>query len=420
MSYEGRIVFFCVGDGSKTVRRFGINPWKLLQEERRWAVMLALADGPLPLEDLKSKTSMEEPMLHKKLNALIKYGLVRRIGDEYATCIPVISDQKANQLKEMLIGLSKATADVVGRNIPDLIEAYSKTEVSKEFRWSQVAHIIIDALLMDFSFLSCLHHVRIRERLFKGWSRDQLLIPFFGMEVGVNQVNLGVNSSSLDGFGVSILHGSFINRPLAIFRKLMATDELRESVSLICAKGSANKVPEELIRLGLIKHDDVFTLAVPLLRDSDKEILTPPVLTAAHKVAEELVMRHGFHDVLSGAFSKLGYSRWISHTGDFDEIVAHYVMALTVEELIRRGRIPKIPEKPPLNWGIWLWEKPWTLSFQAIYKHRIWEVRKIVERLGEAEGVKSLLEEADKLFKAGRYRGAFNRLDEVTDKYKEV
>lgn len=419
MSYgEVRVVFFCVGDGSKTVERFGADPWSLLSDKASQAIMLALADRPLTIQEIASETSMEKSELLKELDTLVRFRLVRRVGDRYATCIPVVSDSKAGKLRVKLEGLSKAAADVVEGMLPDVVKAYSKTEISEDLPWRQVAHIVIDALLMDFCFLSYLDLVRVREGLFGGWSRDQLLIPFFGLEVGPNYVNLGVNSSLLNGYGISILHGSFINRPLKAFYTLLTTRELREAVNLTCDKGSAGRVPEELVKLGLVRCVDGFRLAVPLLREGDKYILTKAVGKVAYKVAEELVLRRGFQSVLMEAFSELGYSNWMNYMGDFDEIACHSVMALTVEELIHRRCIPEVPERPPMSWGVWLWERPWTLSFKAIYELEASEVEQVVRRLGELEGVKPMLEEAERLFVMGRYQEAVYRLEEVIAKYK--
>lgn len=299
----------------------------------------------------------------------------------------------------------------------DIIEAYHRTLVSKQFHWRDVAHIIVDALLMDFSFLSCVESLMARGGLFQDWSTDQLLIPYFGLETGPNQENFGVNSSRLNGYGVSLMHATFINRPIitsARARELFK-EEVKKVIISLYDKGSIEIAPNILVEMGLVKCVENYTLAVPLFKGRDKVVLTDITLNVAHEAAETFIREY---DTVKSAFRDIRYNEWLKYIGDFAEITFHFNMALVIKKLMESGCLPKIPDNPPLKWGIWMWESPWTQSFATIYRHMVEEVENIIERHGGIEEATNLLKGAEVSFKEKRFREAVKKLQKLINRYQ--
>ncbi|RLE83272.1 MAG: hypothetical protein DRJ67_12540 [Thermoprotei archaeon] len=412
MSYPGRVVFFCVGDGARTVERFGANPWELLSDRGSQELMLALADGPRTLAELRDKVA---PEALERLDILVKHGLVRQVGGAYAASIPVVTDAKARRLRVLLRPLAAAVAGVVERRVGEVKSAFMRTRLAEGFEWGDVAHILVDALLLDFSMLSCVENLLTRERLFQGWSRWQRVIPFFGMEVGPHMANFGVNSWFIDGFGISVMHGSMIRRT-GLLRLMSVLQEQGEVLLELCRSGSIREVPSGLVELGLVRASgEGYELAVPVLRGGDKVLVTEAVVAVAHEAAEELVARYG---VIEDAFRSLGYAEWLEGVGDFVELAIHVVMALSIEELVERGALPGIPEEPSASWGVWLWEAPWTLDYSVIYRHIFGEIREIVERHGACDRVEELISGAENLARKGEYGEALMMLKKAIDIYR--
>lgn len=415
MSYRDRVAFFCVGDGARTFERFGVDPWKLLSDRESQELMLALAEGARTLNELRE---LVVPSALRKLDTLVGYKLVRVVGGAYTASIPVVTDSKALELRAALRPLAAAVAGVVEDRMSELESTYSRTLMSERFAWSEVAHIVVDALLLDFSMLFCVETLLVREGLFRGWSEGQLLIPFFGMEVGPNMVNFGVNSGLLDGFGLSVMHGSMIRRRIGVSQLMRALWSERSSLLELCREGRLEEVPETLVELGLARASRAgYELAVPVLRDGDKELVTEVVVAVAHESAEELVSRYS---LIENAFRNLGYSEWLEGIGDFAELAFHVVMALSVEELVDREALPKIPEEAPASWGVWMWSSPWTLSFKIICNHMLEELVEIANRRGPRANVERMIEEAREMARRGEYRSALVRLREAIDAYREV
>ncbi|RLF03027.1 MAG: hypothetical protein DRK00_09295, partial [Thermoprotei archaeon] len=127
MSYAGRVAFFCVGDGARTVERFGANPWELLSDPSSQELMLALAEGPRSLDELRE---LAPPGALERLNVLVRHGLIRAIGEAYVTVIPVVTDAKAGELRAALRPLATAVAEAVEERLGEVESAYSRTRLS--------------------------------------------------------------------------------------------------------------------------------------------------------------------------------------------------------------------------------------------------------------------------------------------------
>ena len=416
MSYKERVIFFCVGDSSKVFKRFGANPWNLLRDYAYQSIMLAIADEPLSISEIASKVSLNEAEVSKRLSNLMSCGLVRKINDQFATTIPVISDFKAGILKSLLRSTINHIKSRVIRELPIVRDSFHKTPISKHFSWNDLAHIIVGAFLMDFAFLSCVESLMVREGLFFEWSPEQIIIPFFGLEIGPNQENFGVNSQVLDGCGISIIHATFVNRPLEIFHEIIRED-LKQAIVSICSGEFVGEVPKRLLELELIRRKNGYVLNIPLLKNKDKDILTEAVLEASHRVAEAAISKY---NIIRKAFRDLSYNMWISGIGDFVEMVLHFIMALVIKELSSEGHLPRIPERPKMNWGIWLWEKPWTLSLSRIYAHLLLEIEEIMDKWGTSKDAKSLLARSKDLFSIGKQGEALRMLKEILDAYKMI
>ncbi len=169
MSFDGlNVIFLCVGKGSRLKSRFRVPPDELLIKDEHRMVMFALADAPLTLEELCAKLGMKRDAVESVLKTLVNANLVKRICGKYATTIPVISNKKAKLIAEYLEEPTAHIVDVLERRIGHLKAAYSKTRLSKSFMWSDVAHIIVDALLMDLSFLNCTTNMMLEMRSISG------------------------------------------------------------------------------------------------------------------------------------------------------------------------------------------------------------------------------------------------------------
>jgi len=374
---------------------------------------LLLAHGARTLEVLER---LAVPRALERLDALVEHKLLRIVGGAYASSIPVITDAKAGELRSALVPLASVVARVVERRMGELESAYSRTALSGEFAWSDVAHGCVDALLLDLSMLSCLENLRAREGLFRDWSEEQLAIPFFGMEVGPNLTNFGVNSMLLDGFGMSIMHGSIVRREIYLSQFVEVVEKERSALAELCRGSYTGGVPRGLVELGLVRASrGCYEPAVPMLRDRDKELMTEVVVAIAHEAAEELVRRY---DRIEMAFVDLGYSRRLEGMGDFAELALHVVMALSIEELVDRGVLPRIPEEAPPNWGVWLWSRPWTLDLGVLYRHTLGELAEIVDRLGARSDVEAHISSAEALARRGEYGNALAELEKAIDIYK--
>ena len=235
--------------------------------------------------------------------------------------------------------------------------------------------------------LSCVENLLAKERLLDGWTKDQLLVPFFGIEVGPNMLNFGVNSEFLNAFGVSAMHGSMIKRKISLSQVMKILKEEKESLLKLCEGKQPKITPVGLVKIGIVKFCENYELTIPLLKDKDKEIMTETVIVVAHEAAKEVISRY---DMIKAMFKDLKYSKWLDGIGDFAEYILHAVMALSIEELVKREVLPKIPEEVPASWGMWAWSLPWTLDLKTLYCHGLEELRGIIGKRGVISDIETL------------------------------
>jgi len=396
-----RAAFFCVGDSLYLKDRFGADPDELLMKAENNMIMLALADCPRTLEELCNELNTRREDVEQGLEILLAARLVKRVDDKYATTIPVISNKKAASIARYLKGLVDRLARYLEENVDRLEGAFMRTELSRNYSWEEVAHIVVDALLMDFSFLNCVEEQLLEKGLYKDWTEDQLLIPYFGLELGVHQVNLGVNSYLLNGYGVSIMHATFIDRDPPLPEIIRTVSEGKKHICKLLEGTPPQKLPEGLLKMGLVKlQKGGVTLKVPVVNAKDREVITETVLSLGYELAEIFMSDY---NVVRRSFDELGYSKWLKGIGDYAELIFHQVMGLTVLELMRREILPPVPEKAPACWGTWLWQAPWTLDLRIMLSRGLGLLERLIMGNRGLELLRKDIERARRLVEEGQY-----------------
>ena len=202
--------------------------------------------------------------------------------------------------------------------------------------------------------------------------------------MGANQTILGVNSYLLDGYGLSIIHTTFMNRKprlSQIIKHLYEDGENIKALCRICGETSLKRVPEGLLKLGIVEMaNDKPKLKVPLIDNEDKKVLTGAIFKVGHELAEAFLEDY---EVIEKSFRDLGYAHWMEGIGDYVEFTLHTVMGSTVLRLADTGILPPIPRKVPANWGVWLWSAPWTLDMEILLLRTVSSIESAVRRLGK-------------------------------------
>ncbi|KPV62458.1 MAG: hypothetical protein AOA65_1820 [Candidatus Bathyarchaeota archaeon BA1] len=368
---DHKVIFFCVGDGRKLVGRFGANPWELLYSKPEMErIMLLLGDGGKPLLDLLAHLKLDKDNALELLENLSSHKLVFNKEGKFFTTIPVLTRGKSMQLKRYLEPIALREAVAIEKEMGYIKEAVLSMPFSEGFAWDDLAHIIIDALILDLGTLNSLQLIEKEKGIYDLRTDWQKVIPFFGVENDPDSIpNLGVNSNTVDGFGLSFMHSTLFERKIDPF-DVVKNERNKQLISILFEKTTPLphlfvEVGEEpvrsLLQLNWVRRkNDEISLNLPAIRAVDREPLSKLVKKVSEGVAQAVIESI---DIIRQSYETLDYYSWLPGIGDYLEIVYHMLMAYTTKELVRRGLLPKIPEELPPNWSVWTWEIPWMLNF---------------------------------------------------------
>jgi len=364
------VIFCCVGDGRRTIERFGINPWKLIHSNPKFEkIMCILSEKELTIRELSYKLELNEEETLKLIEKLEKGKLVERRKDKFTTTIPILTMEAFMKIEKYLEPIAEQEAEAIEVNYNYIKEKVMNLPFSKDFNWKYLAHIIIDALILDFGVLHEIERLEEETGIRKLYSHWQKIIPFLGFENRFEIPHLGVNSNKFNSFGISILHSTLFTRKVSITEIAKKFENNVELLSLLLKQPlplnskEAEKYQykiKELIKMNWLKVlKGKIQLNLPVIGKNDKKLLTKLVEEISIKIAEKVVNNI---DLIIESYKKLNYSKHLEGMGDYLQLTYHILMGYTVKKLIEKEILPKLPKIAPPNYAVWMWEPPWTLE----------------------------------------------------------
>lgn len=356
------LVFWNVGNIEGMDQRFGTSFYqtlKILEKNKNQLdfFLCSIAEHPLTEKKILKKCNISPTQLKTIISSLKSIKLIKKnVHDQWSTTVPVITDNQMKLIKESLIPLAQRVAWYLKNEIPRLKIAYDKGRSVNDPAWEKVAHLIIDKFLVDATFHRAVGNLE-RERDFKRYySQNQRHIPAFFLELGPNYSTFGTNwycfKNDSKKREVYILHGALFKRSTIPFNQYRGDQAFSSILHRVTPSGyfQALTDPEKkvFLELGWVDNN---RLAAPIIQAIKIKSLMPDLVKIGKGAAEVLFKNFS---IIINSYKNSPYAGFMEGGGDYIQVCYHVLFSVIIEQLIKSGSLPLIPEKVPDHFGVFI------------------------------------------------------------------
>ena len=337
-------------------------------------ILYSIEEKALSAQEIAVTIETPEGQVLEKLNELSDFGLVRRDGHRWISCIPLYTEDELRAAEQIGEKYAEEQARILQSELPRLKSVFHKTLLSNYFSWNDVSLIIVGALLSDFCvfdripFMPEHYTEELQPSLVsasgKKWGYNgfqKLPKRFPSRKWRFYQNQFSKYSGGLTRFGY---YGE--NRPSQPSRPegwirfeqgkiLFALAEGPQTFESLMAH---TRLKPEILRKGLnalqqmnppavVLQNGRYRSKLPILSEADRDLLVRECDRIAEIIFENVVCPHHEERVAKG---KASGSRWPLPVGT-------YVRDKALQILIENGHISAAPASPvDWNFGVWGWK----------------------------------------------------------------
>jgi len=348
---------------------------KSLSEERAVQKMLfIIKEEALSIKQIAKKTGEIESMVEQKLTALEKFDVVHKQNGKWISNIPLYVEEEIREGEKLGLKYAEMEAAILRDEIPKIKELYNQTTLSQYFPWNRVSLIITGAFLSDFCVVD---RIPFKNENFtkemqpplgkegqKKWGYEgfEILPKRFPSRKWMFYQNVGsLPEGGISRFGYfrypdeerksppkrpeRLVYLSKGKALLALAEKPLTQRELGEKT------GFENEILmnslEELMGYNppaVVLEEGKYQTQIPILTESDFQLLLPELDRIAEKIFREVVLNH-LQEKKDKA-KELGF-RWPLPAG-------MYVRDKALQILIEEGILCCVQD-PPVDWNFNVW-----------------------------------------------------------------
>jgi hypothetical protein len=352
--------FWTVGSGGGTVR-FGKDFVSIFQEIDKdkaalSSFLLAIAEQPQNEKNIARKTALPPSKIAELISECGSIKWIKEKQDKWASTVPVITDRQVILIEERLTPLALSVAERVKVSVQELKSRYEKEKEASGPSWNEVAHLVIDKLLVDGTFHGAIENLEEQKTGMGFYTQDQKILPAFFLEHGEHAANFGCNWYRFEHDGalreIYALHGTLLDRieiPMNRYRNDPAFSSLIFKVSPTGECVDLSQPELEVFRgLGWldgehlaipIVHADTIKTFLPLLRDTGKEMA-------------EIVFAD--YSVFLDSFKSSPYAEFVDGAGDYIQACYHILFSMIIDKLVEERIIPSVPRPVPDSFAVYM------------------------------------------------------------------
>ena len=353
---QGRLIFAIVGSGKSARERFSDEVFSVAKKISTLhsiyeKILFKLFNGPLSLENLAETRALTKPKVKAALKELQDAKFVKNLNGKYGSTLPVFTDELMRDTSLKTERIAFEMSKMVEKHVDKLIFEWERTR--SPLKWNLVAHMLVDAFALDFMFLRAIKGLEKKNGVWENRSKGQRLVPALFLERGEHFTNFGVNTYTEPK--LLELHGTLFEREQGLTEIL--SDEDAKSV-LARAKSSGQvvqgklEVTHFLLRYNWVqKEDEAYRLSIPFVHLKEIQRMLPSLAELSVSAAETAFEHYAF---ILQMFQGTPFASYLDGPGDYIDYVYHILMYQTIEQLIKRGKLPDIPKPAPWNIGVFL------------------------------------------------------------------
>lgn len=359
-SEAAEVNFWTVGSGGGTVR-FGKDFVSIFQEIDKdkaalSAFLLAVAEQPQDEKQIARMTSLPPSKIETLISKCRSINWIKEEKGRWATTVPVITDRQVILIKERLTPLALSLAERVKVSVQEFKSRYVKEREASDPSWNEVAHLVIDKLLVDGTFHGAIEDLEEEKTGQEFYTKDQKILPAFFLEHGEHAANFGCNWYRFEHDDalreIYVLHGTLLNRieiPMNKYRGDPAFSTLIFKVSPMGECGDLSQPELEVFKgLGWL---DGKRLEIPIVHAGTIKAFLP-LLEGTGKEMAEIVFRD--YSVFPDSFKKSPYAKFVDGEGDYIQACYHILFSMVIDKLVEERIIPSVPKPVPDSFAVYM------------------------------------------------------------------
>jgi hypothetical protein len=356
------LVFWNVGNKEGMDQRFGTSFYKTLKilkknKNQLDCFLCSIAEQPLAKKEILKKCNILPSQLETMLSLLTSINLIKKNGqNQWSTKVPLVTDNQMKLIKKNLKPLAWEVAQYLKEEIAIIKKTYEKGKTMADPAWEKIAHLVIDKFIIDATFHAAIGRLEREKGLKRYYSQDQKYIPAFFLELGPNYSTFGTNWYCFKHDGkkreVYILHGALFKRFNFPFNRHRNDQHFSALLHRVSADGRLQFMTESqkqvFQKLGWVTKN---RLAVPIIR----AIQIKSMLSDLEKIGKggaEVFFKH--FSIIIDSFKNSPYANFMEGGGDYIQVCYHVLFSEIIEQLVKTGVLPPIPESVPEHFGVYI------------------------------------------------------------------
>lgn len=360
LSAAAEVNFWTVGTGGSSVR-FGkdfVSVSREIDKDKAAlnAFLLAIAEQPQDEKKIERTTSLPPSKIEELISECRSINWIKDEQGRWATTVPVITDRQAVLIKERLTPLALSVAEKVKASVQEIRSRYEKEKEASDPPWSEVAHLVIDKLLIDGTFHGAIEDLEEEKTGQEFYTEAQKILPAFFLEHGEHAANFGCNWYRFEHEGtlreIYVLHGTLLDRieiPMNRYRNDPAFSSLIFKVSPTGECGDLSQPELEVFEgLGWLDGE---RLAIPIVHADTIKAFLPLIQETGKEMAEIVFVDYS---VFLDSFKNSPYAEFVDGAGDYIQACYHILFSMIIDELVEERIVPSVPRPVPDSFAVYM------------------------------------------------------------------
>ena len=421
---------------SKNDPEINISTWghtppgvrNLIKEKDVIKILYAIKKKPFSVREIADQTGQTEAFAEDKLLELERENLAIKEGGKWLSNFPIFDRNDIADAEKMGLKYAKAEARILEEEIPGLIQFYDRTKLSRRFDWNDVSLILAGAFLADFCVVDRIpymsHNLASTEEL-EPWL-DKTGSGWYGAGFEVMEKQFPTKKWDFYQNTVSRYKGGMAR--FGYFRGLdenrmkppgwpeyfalepegrilfslgegpLDTEQLEEKARL--KEENLKKTLRELENYdppAVIYRQGKYENNIPMLAESDLNLLLPEFDRVAERIFKEVVIPH--HQERTRQAKKRG-TKWVFPA----DVINIYVRDKALQILVEKGLLGAVPS-PPVKWnfGVWGWNGFLAMDDQVLNGVKVDSFLSTPASAEEKKWIEKCGELKEKIIEGGKY-----------------
>lgn len=350
------LVFYIVGMGQRIPKRFSKTTTyitdKIENPRNPHAKIIAnLIDGALNINQLQKQTKLNKQEYEKCIKELLEAKLIQKTNHKLSNTLPVFTEQTMQNISKQTENIAAEEADTVEKHLENLAQKWEQLGNMPE--WNILSHLVADVFILDILFLRAIKSLEKKNGFWEKRTEGQRILPAFFLEHTENLLNFGVNTYMPPN--IIELHGTLFKRETTL-TKLLLNKEVWHTLKKL-------KTPQEPLTLNketqkllakykwIKKKNNGYYLTIPIVQLETIETIIPELAQASVSAAQTVI---NHYPQITQMFQNSPFAKYLKAPGDYIDYVHHIIMLQTIQKLINKKALPKIPKPTPWNIGVYL------------------------------------------------------------------